>query len=138
MNELEITITHMDFRRIGDAMIRQINDAVVESANAILGDAQLAIQNPPKTGKTYKHGKVTHQASAPGEAPATDTGNLVNSGFLWRNGDADYNVGFAAEYAAPLEFGTPRMEARPFLRPAVKRERPRMRKAIRDAMRSVR
>ena len=32
-----------------------------------------------KHGREYKHGSVTHRASAPGEPPAIDTAALVNS-----------------------------------------------------------
>src|SRR5262245_62766200 len=33
----------------------------------------------PKSGRVYKRGNRTHTASAPGEAPAIDTGFLANS-----------------------------------------------------------
>lgn len=78
-------------------------------------------------------GYKIHRASAPGEAPATDTGNLVNSGYAKRARRALWHVGYTAEYARPLEFGTPRILPRPFLRPAVDR----FRQAFVDAMRQV-
>ena len=55
------------------------------------------------------------------EAPATDTGNLVNSAYTEKLGQADYETGFTAEYAAHLEFGAPNahIAPRPYLRPAV-------------------
>ena len=127
-------------------------DTVCErTAQAVEANAKLLIQNPPKTGRIYElgernvtfltgggaKGKVRvvsftvnkgkasrqHQASAPGEAPATDTGNLVNTGYSERKGTADWEVGFSAEYAAPLEYGTPTILPRPYLRPSVEKHR---------------
>lgn len=87
-----------------------------------------------RTGTLYKvTGYRTHRASAPGEAPATDTGNLVNSGYAKRARRGLWHVGFHAEYARPLEFGTPKILPRPFLRPAVER----FRQAFLDAMKQV-
>jgi HK97 gp10 family phage protein len=63
----------------------------------------------------------THQASAPGEPPAVLTGNLKNSirAAAVGDGSSSWEVRVGAEYGAPLEFGTARMEPRPFMRPAV-------------------
>jgi HK97 gp10 family phage protein len=63
-----------------------------------------------------------HQASAPGEPPAIDTGNLVNSiktELVSSNEQSALaQVGTGVEYAEPLEFGTSRIAPRPFMRPA--------------------
>lgn len=73
-----------------------------------------------KSGRKYKRGSITHQASAPGEAPASDTGKLVGSGEydvdeanLWAV------VSFSAFYARLLEFGTRFIAPRPFIMPAL-------------------
>ncbi len=89
------------------------------------GEAQKSILKGPKTGKLYKRGKKTHQASAPGEAPANDYGFLANK----INADIDFenmvaNLHSSAPYSASLEYGTRHMAARPFLRPAVDRIKP--------------
>ena len=59
-----------------------------------------------------------HIASRPGEAPNRDTGilqaHLTNS----KTGPLSAEVRSDAPYAAALEFGTSRMEARPSMRPA--------------------
>lgn len=60
-----------------------------------------------------------HQASAPGEPPASDTGHLVTNSGIERVQTGLYKVWFGAEYAEALEFGTPTIAERPFLRPAV-------------------
>lgn len=79
-----------------------------------------SILDSGKTGKVYRRRGVLHQASAPGEAPASDTGRLVGSILThYENGGLTGIVSAAAEYASYLEFGTVRMEPRPFMRPAL-------------------
>lgn len=77
-----------------------------------------ALLTGSRTGRTYTFGNVTHQASAPGEPPAVDTGNLKNSLRVLEVTDERASFGTSADYAAYLEFGTRYMEARPYLRPA--------------------
>lgn len=133
-SDITVTVTHLDFRKIGAQMAAAIEDEVNKSAHMIEAQAKLAIMNPPKTGRSYKHGRVVHQSSAPGEAPATDTGNLVNSGDTRRVGLAHYQCVFTAEYARALEYGSRRVLSRPFLRPAVAREEPILIANIKAAM----
>jgi len=47
----------------------------------------------------------------------------VNSGRVEKEMPSLYDVIFGADYAPDLEWGTPHMAARPFLRPAVEAER---------------
>jgi len=78
-----------------------------------------------KTGKfTFITGYRVHRASAPGEAPATDTGNLGNSIGSRMIGKTEGEVTVTAEYAAALELGSPHIAPRPFFAPAVKAEWP--------------
>ncbi len=102
-------------------------DAVVETAYAIQGDAVKSIQRGPKTGREYPRGKKTHRASAPGEAPASDTGNLArNIRVKVNRSKGEVAVEANTPYAAALEFGTrgnpskkqPPMQPRPFMGPA--------------------
>ncbi len=75
------------------------------------------IQQPPKTGRIYKRNTVEHQASAPGESPASDTGRLAQS--ITTSYDISKLTGYvnvSTEYAAALEFGTPRIAPRPYAR----------------------
>lgn len=77
-------------------------------------EAVRLVLSPPKTGRWYGH----HQASAPGEAPATDTGALAGS-ILAEPGENLTAVLVARmPYAVHLEFGTRSMAARPFMAPA--------------------
>jgi len=95
-----------------------IGTALLAGALVLEGYAKAAIANPPKSGKIYMHGKVAHQASAPGEAPATDIGQLYDSFSTKRDG-AEARVDVHSEYAEALEFGSSKMAARPYLRPAM-------------------
>ena len=69
--------------------------------------------NRPGTGVVYG----SHQASAPGEPPAPDNSDLLNSAAM-ETLSAAVIVGVGAEYGADLEFGTATIEPRPFMRPA--------------------
>ena len=75
----------------------------------------------PKSGRMYKVSRTgkQHQASAPGQAPAIDTGNLVNSIRHQRVGQENARTYTNTEYAAHLEFGTAKMAPRPFMTPAM-------------------
>ncbi len=95
-----------------------VTTAMFAGGQVVAGYAKISIQAGNKTGKVYQHGNVSHQASAPGQAPATDTGMLVNSIGV-RRGDQAAIVVVAARYGRDLEFGTSRMAARPYLRPAL-------------------
>jgi hypothetical protein len=155
-DKTEIVLEYSNFAAIGEEMAREIDAVCEATALDIQARAQMAIQNPPKSGRIYelgeqqisfktakgqevsftaRKGKASrlHQASAPGEAPATDTGNLVGSAYTKKLGDADYETGFTAEYAAHLEYGAPKaaIAARPFLRPAVAAVKDRFISAIR-------
>jgi HK97 gp10 family phage protein len=63
-----------------------------------------------------------HRASAPGEAPAVDLGNLKGSISAEMTGETTAVVGVSAEYGIPLEYGTRKIAKRPFARPAVEQE----------------
>lgn len=62
-----------------------------------------------------------------------DTGYLRDSAFIKRESD-DVQVGFDADYASYVEFGTYKMEAQPFLRPALDEAEPEALSAIVDAI----
>jgi HK97 gp10 family phage protein len=76
----------------------------------------------PKTGRVYKVRGRKRRASAPGEYPANQTGNLRSAINFSVNGDDELQFGAQeegskrdAKYAKFLENGTSRMRARPFL-----------------------
>lgn len=134
--DVTIEIKSLGFRRIGAQMMAAIDDEVNTSAMNVLSSAQLAIMNPPKTGVTYKSGQRVHQASAPGEAPANDLGNLAGSGTTRRVALGHYQVVFSTPYAKPLEYGNAAgtILPRPYVRPALHREGGILADNIRRAM----
>lgn len=77
------------------------------------------LMTEPKSGTAYTRGGRTHIASAPGEAPAVDTGFLINSIQTRIISDTEAEIIIPAEYAEALEFGTADLAARPFVRPAI-------------------
>lgn len=100
-------------------------------------DVRKAIQGPPKTGREYprgKNGAKVHRASAPGEAPATDTGTLVSSIYNEDRGKYARAIGSRLDYAYYLEFGTFKMDKRPSWIPAVERAIPKMLKRVQIAI----
>lgn len=68
-----------------------------------------------------------HIPSSPGEPPNADTGNLDKSiDVVVSKTGKSIRVEAKAEYAAALEFGTSRVAARPFMRPALLKHRNRI------------
>lgn len=94
--------------------------SVVRITEAISEKGTELIQNPPKTGKIYIRRGIKHQASAPGEAPATDTTALASSATTSYNKEAlSGRANWSVKYAMALELGTFKMAPRPFARPAL-------------------
>lgn len=72
----------------------------------------------PGQGKIYDRGTYSHRASAPGDAPAPDTGRLRNStshDVVATATGAIGTVSVNTEYAAGLELGTEKIQPRPYL-----------------------
>ena len=89
------------------------------------------IQRPmrgPKSGRVYRRKSVVHRASAPGEAPAIDTG-ILRFSIAVKIGDSGLSATIGVheltkvKYARPLEFGTQKMAARPFVFPALEKNK---------------
>lgn len=97
-------------------------------------------QSVGETVTRIKPGQVPydHVASNPGDAPNTDTGELIRGIQIEITGQ-DVFVGVESsqdEKALGLEFGTldGRLKARPFLTPALESNRKRIRNMIADAL----
>lgn len=105
-----------------------------------------------KHGRTYRKGAIKgrskadrgstigykfHRASAPGEAPAVDTGVLMNSIRVQMTSDVEGMVYTNTDYAPVLEFGGAKMAARPFLGPAGNAERGEHVKQIETVLRGL-
>lgn len=73
--------------------------------------------------------------SAPGTAPNTDTGTLVNSTGTVSEGRNRAETFASASYAEALEFGTHKMAPRPAMGPAFEETKERVMQDIVDALR---
>lgn len=77
----------------------------------------------PKTGRIYRRRRRSHQASAPGEAPAIASGGLLSAVSQSPRFPSPLigEISIPVEYAEALEFGAPasNLDPRPFVRPAV-------------------
>ncbi len=99
---------------------------VVAGVEAIKNNAVAKILSGDKSGIIYRRRGVDHQASAPGEAPASDTGRLAQSARTELDPQGiSGQVIFSTAYAAAMEFGPEdgSIAARPYARPALAEER---------------
>lgn len=111
----------------------QTFSGVVVAAEHLKNEMVETLHNGEKSGKLYKRGNKTHRASAPGEAPATDTGQLARSiRNVYSRSQISATVGprSNAPYAKSLEFGTSKMAARPFVRPTFNKNKEKIKKII--------
>ena len=101
-------------------------------ATNVMQNAAYNVLGKDGSGRVYKRGaKGVHTASAPGAAPAPDTGNLRRN---WRMFVSSQPTGKGERticrmksdmpYAAALESGMARMKARPFRQRIINQSRP--------------
>lgn len=119
-------------RQSGVDIDKNVAKATFSGANLIRNQI-LSLMNEPKSGRMYGN----HQASAPDQAPAPDTGALRNSIFV-EQVDISALVGSTLEYSKFLELGTTTILARPFLLPAYEISKKqilnKIKKAIKDSL----
>ena len=108
--------------QVKEDLEKDMQEVLLGGGQLIRGEAIRSIQQGSKSGKTYKRYNPTrtHKASAPGEAPASDTGNLVRNIRVKQKSLDIVTVESRASYSKFLEYGTSKMQARPFLFPAFK------------------
>lgn len=115
-------------KRLGEAAAR---DMVEAGAYVIVADAKGSFTGgggeygEPAKGNEYPkgvNGDIVHVASAPGQAPAVDTGRLRASlDMVMMPGEPRALIGTPVDYAPFLEFGTSRMKPRPLWRTVIYR-----------------
>lgn len=129
-------------RKYGARAEAEIAKAVTATALLVDTDIKQRIQRGPKTGRVYTRAagqnlSRTHQASAPGEAPATDTGVLASSITFRQASKLTAEVESRLAYAYYLEFGTQRIAPRPAWIPALEKIRPEFDRRIQAALQKV-
>lgn len=109
------------------AMANEVDKALFHAGELIQTEAQISITRGAVSGKN-------HVPSAPGQPPNQDTGVLAGNIETTRAGKLRVRVTSKAGYSSALEFGTSKMAARPFMRPARDKMRPQVEKLIADVV----
>ena len=111
--------------RLGKDMEVPFQEIVKGGGQLIRGEAIKSIQTGAKSGVMYQmyNPRREHRASAPGQAPASDTGNLVSKIIVKQKSKNITNVESNADYSAYLEYGTSKMQPRPFMLPAFEKSK---------------
>lgn len=126
-------IVEGELKRAGSEMGAAFNKVVQKIAQMVRANAIRGISRGKKTGRTYEKRGIKHTASAPGEYPATDTGRLANS-IRVDVAHLEVSVGSDVGYAAFLEDGTSRIQARPWLEPSYIAVEPQINTMIDEAL----
>lgn len=106
---------------------RLVEQALFVGASEIAVEAQLSINRGSVSGKG-------HVPSAPGDPPNRDTGVLSGNIEALQEGPLRAIASSNASYSQPLEFGTSKMAARPFMRPAAAKVKPMVQKLVAQAI----
>ena len=120
------------FAQYAEGMATVAHQAVKTTIYRIEARAKASLSGA-RSGRIYRRGvkgNILHQASAPGEAPATDTGHLANSIGARMIGRTEGEITVTAEDAAVLELGGAHVASRPFFTPAVRAEWPEFLRAM--------
>lgn len=122
MAGFRITIDGNRLKGMDQRLQGRLRQVVAEAARNVQTRAVQAIEGGGKSGLRYERGGQMHQASAPGEAPAGETGALAASIQVQMDGELTARVVVTSEHGAVMELGGHRIAARPFLRPAAEAE----------------
>lgn len=126
------------FTNLDQQFDEAVQDAIEDEIFELEAEIKSRIQRGPASGRVYQkyNPRRTHQASAPGQAPMSDTGRLASS--IYKDIDPlEATVGSKLAYAAYLEYGTRRMAPRPVWTPAAEKTRDRLPKRITENLRRV-
>ncbi|WP_020471465.1 HK97-gp10 family putative phage morphogenesis protein [Zavarzinella formosa] len=128
MIDLTVTVQGLDkiissSAAIQKAVDEELSKGTYACAQQIATDYKKSVLAGGKSGRIYKYGAISHQASAPGEAPASNTGRLVNAISVMVDSASSSIMKVATKYAMMLEVGTSKMAARPAAVPAMEQNR---------------
>ena len=109
------------FLRINKAeFLKLLDDAnaiTEEAADKMVENMKTSILSGAKSGRQYYKNGARHTASAAGQSPANQTGDLVKSIKVSKSKNKA-TISISKNYAVFLEFGTSKMRPRPFILPA--------------------
>lgn len=117
-------------RLTGPDAIRSVGKALFAAGERIQVSAQISITEGSVSGKG-------HVPSAPGTPPNNDTGRLANNIETTQAEPLKVIVSSNAPYAAAQEFGNSKLPERPYMRPAVARERKAVSELVKRAVHHV-
>lgn len=123
------TKKHLDRLKRMQNGARQIAGALYRAGQEIELDAEQSITAGSISGKG-------HVVSAPGQPPNADTRDLdskIDTVLVSQN-PPTVRISAYSGHAVPLEYGTSKMAARPFMRPAVARNRDEVSRRISAAV----
>lgn len=121
-------------REMGDDVRQEVSKIVQATGLALRADIVKRYQRGPATGRIYTRGGITRQASAPGEAPMSDTGRLAAGTLYSTVSPLSVTVYNSVQYAEWLEFGTRNIAERPAWTPAANQARKKFLAQIRAAV----
>ena len=118
--------------RLNKDLEQPFQEVVKGGGQLIRAEAVKSIQSGAKSGIVYEkyNPRRSHRASAPGQAPASDTGNLVSKIRVKQKNPNTTIVESGADYSAFLEYGTSKMQPRPFLFPAFVKSKEKITQAV--------
>ena len=111
--------------RLGKGVQKEAGKVVDATALEVRGEIVKGYNKGPATGRVYQRGNISHRASAPGEAPMTDTGRLASSVVYENTGTLSAEVHTKVNYGAWLEYGTRDIAPRPLWLPTAKKAAPK-------------
>ena len=125
INNLQETLKQLG--RLEESMEKPLQEVLMGGGQLIRSEAIKSIQTGAKSGIVYEkyNPRRSHRSSAPGQSPASDTGNLVSK-IIVKNNKDEVRVQSNANYSKFLEFGTSKMLARPFMFPAKEKSKKRI------------
>lgn len=125
----------VQFKALDEEYTQRTLRALDAAGLIVQNAARRSIVDGPKSGRLYKRGSVVHRASAPGQPPANDTGRLLGT-IVYRVLGLQLAVEITAGtiYAKFLEFGTRKMEPRPFMNPALTNNLDKVRAVMRAVL----
>lgn len=126
MISVDVKIDRRAFRGLEDTVNQLLEKAALEAET----EMKNSITEGGKSGITYIRNDREHTASAPGQAPANDTGKLAGGINYNRISDNLHEIKITTEYALALEVGTSRMAARPFIMPAILKVKRRLKRRL--------